>query len=202
MFWTVDQFSYLMLTITPAARDYFSRLLEKQPDGTNLRLRTINSGTPAADVELTYCAAAAEQGSDQPVDCQTFVLFVDADSAAALDGAMIDFESSAMGGELSIRAPGLKGAKPDADAPLRKRVEWVLEARINPMVASHGGVVGLVEVTDERDVVLQFGGGCHGCGMVDVTLKQGIETTMKQEVPEIRQVIDATDHASGENPYY
>ncbi len=191
-----------MLTITPSARDYFSQLLSKQPEGTNLRLRTVNPGTPSADVELTYCPDGAEQGSDQAMDCQRFTLFVAAESAGALDGAMIDFEANAMGGELSIRAPGLKGSKPADDAPLRERVEWVLDARINPMVASHGGVVGLVDVTEDRDVVLQFGGGCHGCGMVDVTLKQGIETTLKQELPEVRHVIDATDHASGENPYY
>lgn len=191
-----------MLTITPAARDYFARLLEQQPDGTNLRLRSIKAGTPEADVELTYCLRGNEQAADQPVDCQSFVLFVDSGSAETLDGAMIDFESNAMGGELSIRAPGLKGQRPAEDAPLRERVEWVLQARINPMVASHGGMVGLVEVTADGDVVLQFGGGCHGCGMVDVTLKQGIETTLRQEIPEVRQVVDATDHASGENPYY
>ncbi|TVQ27881.1 MAG: Fe-S biogenesis protein NfuA [Wenzhouxiangella sp.] len=191
-----------MLTITPAARDYFARLLEQQADGTNLRLRTVNPGTPSADVDLTYCPAGSQQESDQPVDCHSFVLYVDVDSAATLDGAVIDFETNAMGGELSIRAPGLKGQKPPADSSLRERVEWVLDARINPMVASHGGVVGLVEVTEAKDVVLQFGGGCHGCGMVDVTLKQGIETTLRQELPEVRQVIDATDHNSGENPYY
>ncbi len=191
-----------MITITPAARDYFANLLGQQPDGTNLRLRTINPGTPSADVELTFCAPGQHQSDDEKMDCQHFALFVDQASAASLDGAMIDFETNAMGGELSIRAPGLKGHRPADDAPLRERVEWVLEARINPMVASHGGSVGLVDTTEEGDVVLQFGGGCHGCGMVDVTLKQGIETTMKQEIPEVRRVLDATDHASGENPYY
>ncbi len=191
-----------MLTITPAARDYFTRLLEQQPDNTNLRLRTTHPGTPKADVELTFCPPGGNEAGDQAVECQTFVLYVDATSSESLDGAMIDFETDATGGELSIRAPGLKGVKPGADATLRERVEWVLQARINPMVASHGGMVGLVEVTEEKDVVLQFGGGCHGCGMVDVTLKQGIETTMRQEIPEVRRVIDATDHAEGENPYF
>jgi len=191
-----------MLSITPAARDYFSKLLAEQPEGTGLRLRTVHAGTPAADVELTFCPPGAEENSDLAVDCQTFVLYVDQPSSDSLDGAMIDFESNAMGGELSIRAPGLKGQRPGPEASLRERVEWVLEARINPMVASHGGMVGLVDITEQREVVLQFGGGCHGCGMVDVTLKQGVETTLKQEVPEITAVKDATDHASGENPYY
>ena len=191
-----------MLTVTPAARDYFSSLLQSQPEGTNLRLATQNAGTPSAEVALNYCPSGQQQSTDQPIDCQVFVLYIEQHSMAALNGALIDFERNETGGELSIRAPGLKGEIPDADAPLPERVAWVLESRINPMVASHGGRVGLVEITQEKDVVLQFGGGCHGCGMVDVTLKQGIETTLREQLPEIRSVIDATDHALGENPYY
>lgn len=191
-----------MLTITPAARDYFTRLLSGQPEGTNLRLAATNPGTPAAAVELNYCPAGEERAGDHPIDCKTFVLYVDADSANNFADAIIDFESDEMGGELTIRAPGLKGRAPDEDAPLTEKVRWMLDARINPMVAAHGGRVGLVEITRDNDVVLQFGGGCHGCGMVDVTLKQGIETTLKSELPEIRRIIDATDHDTGENPYY
>ncbi len=191
-----------MMTVTPAARDYFAGLLEHQPDGTNLRLRVVNPNTPSADVELSYCGPGEHASTDQGIDCQAFSLFVEQHSAEALDGAMIDYETDRMGGELSIRAPGLKGRVPASDAPLEERVAWVLETRVNPMIASHGGQVGLVEVTAEKDVVLQFGGGCHGCGMVDVTLKQGIETTLRRELPEVREVVDATDHASGKNPYY
>ncbi len=191
-----------MLTVTPTARDYFARLLEEQPPKTGLRLVVRDPGTPHADVELNYCPAGREADDDEAHDCGSFTLFVERDSSEALSGAMIDFETDETGGELSIRAPGLKGKAPGEDASLTERVAWVLDTRVNPMVAGHGGRVGLVEVTEERDVVLQFGGGCHGCGMVDVTLKQGIETQLREAVPEIRKVVDATDHASGANPYY
>jgi len=191
-----------MLTVTPDARDYFGKLLADQPDGTQLRLSVANPGTPSAEVALNFCPPGDEQASDEPVDCGTFTLYVSDQGRDALDGAMIDFESNETGGELSIRAPGLRGQKPDDDAPLSERVQWVLESRINPMVASHGGMVSLVDITDDNDVVLQFGGGCHGCGMVDVTLKQGIETQLRELIPEIRSVTDATDHTTGENPYY
>ncbi len=191
-----------MVTITPAARDYFSSLLAQQAEGTHLRIRIERPGSPNAEVELTYCPQGEQGPDDQVMDCQSFKLFIEASSAAALAEAMIDFDANPMGGELTIRAPGLKGDRPADTAPLIDRVQWVLEARINPMVASHGGRVALVRVTEENDVLLQFGGGCHGCGMVDVTLKQGIETTMKQEIPEIRSVQDATDHSSASNPYY
>ncbi|QKK02158.1 MAG: Fe-S biogenesis protein NfuA [Pseudomonadota bacterium] len=191
-----------MLTVTPGARDYFCNLLEQQPDQTNLRLRVTHPGTPSADVELAFCGRGDERPSDVAVDCQAFTLFVESASAETLEGATIDFETDRMGGELCIRAPGLKGRAPDDNAPIEDRVRWVLETRVNPMVAAHGGRVALVDVTDDGDVILQFGGGCHGCGMVDVTLKHGIETTLRGEVPEVREVIDATDHAGGENPYY
>lgn len=191
-----------MLTVTPTARDYFAKLLEDQPEGTQLRLSARQAGTPAADVALNFCPPGEARGDDEAVDCGVFTLFVADEGREAFDGATIDFETNATGGELSIRAPGLKGQAPDENAPLHERVSWVLESRINPMVASHGGVVSLVDVTDENDVILRFGGGCHGCGMVDVTLRQGIETQLRELVPEIRNVSDGTDHAKGENPYY
>lgn len=191
-----------MLTVTPNARDYFSGLLEQQLSGTDLRLRVLHPGTPQAEVDLTFCPAGSQGDDDVSVECGSFVLYVEPVSMQALAGAVIDFERNRTGGELSIRAPGLKGERPAKDAPMEERVGWVLEARINPMVASHGGVVSLVEITKDLDVVLQFGGGCQGCGMIGVTLKQGIETTLRQEIPDIQRVIDATDHAQGQNPYY
>ena len=191
-----------MLTVTPSAREYFEGLLQQQPEGTNLRLQVLHPGTPRADVDLTYCHSGQQGSDDQQIDCGPFILFVETISAESLSGAVIDFERHATGGDLSIRAPGLKGQRPGNDASMEERIAWVLEARINPMVASHGGIVSLVEITGNNDVVLQLGGGCQGCGMIDVTLKLGVETTLRQEVPELGQVIDATDHESGENPYY
>ena len=70
------------------------------------------------------------------------------------------------------------------------------------MLASHGGEVSLVEFTEDSDVILQFGGGCQGCGMVDVTLKEGIEKTLTEKVPELKGVRDITDHSNNENAYY
>ena len=91
---------------------------------------------------------------------------------------------------------------PAEDADLSERVAWVLETEINPGLASHGGMVALDRITQDKEVMLSFGGGCHGCGMADVTLKQGIEQALKGHFPEITAVLDATDHSTGENPYY
>jgi Fe-S cluster biogenesis protein NfuA len=84
---------------------------------------------------------------------------------------------------------------------IRRRVQQVLDTIINPAVASHGGVVTLLDVTNNA-VYLEFGGGCQGCGMVSVTLKYGVERTIREEVPEVGEILDTTDHAAGRNPYY
>ena len=117
------------------------------------------------------------------------------------DGATIDFDHSPTGGQLTIRAPGLRGSPPAEDASVVERVRYVIETEINPQLASHNGRVSLREVTAEGVVVLQFGGGCHGCGMVDATLRGGVEKTLMERVPGVTGVADATDHSTGENPY-
>lgn len=86
-------------------------------------------------------------------------------------------------------------------AEMRRRVQQVLDTMINPAVASHGGVVNLLDVSNNT-VFLEFGGGCQGCGMVSVTLKYGVERMIRDEVPEVGEILDTTDHASGRNPYY
>ncbi len=104
-----------------------------------------------------------------------------------------------------ISGSGLKFDNPNqttlAGHPLAGRVQELLDDRINPGLASHGGVVSLVDIDGDR-VVLSFGGGCQGCGMADLTLKEGVSAQLKQQIPEISEVVDATDHAAGENPYY
>ena len=84
---------------------------------------------------------------------------------------------------------------------LKTKVQELIDTMINPAVAGHGGFVELIDVQDSR-VYLQMGGGCQGCGAADVTLKSGIERLIKEELPEVTEVLDTTDHGSGTNPYY
>jgi Fe/S biogenesis protein NfuA len=84
---------------------------------------------------------------------------------------------------------------------LKTRVQELIDSMINPAVAGHGGFVDLIDVKDNK-VYLQMGGGCQGCGAADITLKSGIERLIKEEIPEVEEVLDTTDHASGANPYY
>ena len=87
------------------------------------------------------------------------------------------------------------------DKDIREKIQKILDEMINPAIAGHGGWVDLLDFKDNR-VYVRLGGGCQGCGMVNVTLKQGIEQTLKEEIPQIEGVVDTTDHAEGTNPYY
>ncbi len=111
---------------------------------------------------------------------------------------------AAIRGALSSGVPPIAAAPPAAgssdDETLYARVADLFEAEINPAVARHGGTVELIDVQDAT-VLLRMGGGCQGCGMADVTLRQGIEALLKQRLPEIRGLIDVTDHSAGANPY-
>jgi Fe/S biogenesis protein NfuA len=192
-----------MIEISDSAQQYFSNLLGQQDeDGLGLRISVNHPGTPGASCDLQFSPEGQRQDDDRVVECQGFNLYVAAASEQWLADAEIDFEEDPTGGQLTIKAPGIKGSEPSADADVDQRVSWLLETEINPALASHGGQVALVEVTDKMEVVLQFGGGCQGCGMADVTMKQGIEQTLTRHIPEITAVVDVTDHQSGSNPYY
>ncbi len=191
-----------MITLSDTAQEHFSKLVAQQGiDGLGIRLRAVNPGTPKGDCHLEFCEPGDLEGTEWEIECRDFSLYVDATSRPYLDGATIDFDLSPTGGQLTIRAPGLRGSPPAEDASVVERVRYVLESEINPQLASHGGRVSLREVTAEGVVVLQFGGGCHGCGMVDATLRGGVERTLKERVPGVIGVADATDHSTGTNPY-
>lgn len=191
-----------MIDISESAQDHFRRLLQQQgADMAGIRLSALRAGTPAADARLEFCEQVDLAGDEWALDCEGFTLFVEAASVSYFEGATIDYTASATGGQLNIRAPRIKGDVPGEGASLVERVRYVLDSEINPQIASHGGRVALEEVTADGAVVLRFGGGCHGCGNADVTLKHGIETTLRARIPEITAVRDATDHSSGRNPY-
>lgn len=192
-----------MIEIGDSARDYFTKLIAQQGvAGLGIRLTAVKPGTPAGDCRLEFCETSEARDDDFIIDCGEFSVYVDAQSAPYLDDVDISYEQLRSGGQLTIRAPKLKGSVPGAQASLIERVRYVLDSEINPGVASHGGRVSLVEITGDGEVVLEFGGGCHGCKQVDVTLKDGVEKTLRERIPEIRAVRDRTDHASGSAPYY
>ena len=191
-----------MIQISESAQTHFRKLIEREDlPGMGVRLSAMQPGTANADVRLEFAEPVDLHGDEWAIDCEGFTLWLDADSAPFLDGARIDYEARATGGQLQIRAPKIKGQAPPESASMVEQVRWLIESEINPQLASHRGHVALQEVTADGVVVLRFGGGCHGCGMVDVTLKNGIERTLMDKVPGVSAVRDATDHETGTAPY-
>lgn len=191
-----------MICITDVAQEHFAKLLASQEEGTQIRVFVLNPGTPTAECGVSYCPPDAVEGTDIELKFEKFSAYVDELSAPYLEEAEIDFVTDQLGSQLTLKAPNAKMRKVDESAPLMERVEYVLQSKINPQLAGHGGRVTLMEITDDGIAILQFGGGCNGCSMVDVTLKEGIEKELLQQFPELKGVRDLTEHQRGDHSYY
>ncbi|MGF1874184.1 Fe-S biogenesis protein NfuA [Photobacterium frigidiphilum] len=192
-----------MITITESAQQHFGKLLAQQPEGTNIRVFVVNPGTQNAECGVSYCPPEAVEASDTKIELALFDAYLDELSLPFLDDAEIDFVTDKMGSQLTLKAPNAKVRKVSDDATLMERVDYAIQTQVNPQLAGHGGNVSLAEITEDGVAILQFGGGCNGCSMVDVTLKEGIEKELlAQFAGELTGVRDITEHARGEHSYY
>ena len=197
-----------MLEITSAASEKIQASLGRaEPPRDHLR---IEAKAGARGFEYRLAAASGDEvGTDDLVlEQEGFRVVLDRQSASWLQGAKLDYRETLLESGFRFENPNPSpsptlpsGSRGDLTGSTADRVRRLLDTEINPAVAAHGGRVGLVGI-EGAVVYLSFGGGCHGCGLVDVTLKQGIETRIKELVPEIERVVDTTDHAAGENPFY
>ena len=195
------------ITITPSAQDYLTELLAKQETpGIGVRIFVEHPGTPRAECCMAYNQPGEEDEADLQLPFEAFTAYIEASSVPYLEDAVIDYNKDRFGGQLTFRAPNSKVPKVGADASVEERINYVLQSEINPSLAAHGGDVQLLELIEEEGVgltaVLKFGGGCQGCSAVDMTLRQGVEVQLKQQIPELTQVVDDTDHTRTENAYY
>ena len=191
-----------MITVSEAAQAHFVKLLSDQPEGTHIRVFVISPGTAQAECGVSYCPPDAVEADDTELEFNGFNAMVDEKSAPFLEEATIDFVTDQLGSQLTLKAPNAKMRKVSDDASLQERIEYVIQSEINPQLASHGGNIMLVEITEDGIAVLQFGGGCNGCSMVDVTLKDGIEKQLLDMFPsELTGVKDVTEHQHGEHSY-
>ena len=192
----------MQITISDAAQAHFRKLLDQQEEGTNIRIFVVNPGTPGAECGVSYCPPNSVEDTDTEIQYSTFSAFVD-EISLPLEEAEIDYVTEELGAQLTLKAPNAKMRKVADDAPLIERVEYVIQTQINPQLASHGGKITLIEITSDGHAVLQFGGGCNGCSMVDVTLKDGIERQLIEMFPgELNGAKDVTEHQRGEHSYY
>ena len=192
-----------MITLTDRACEVVRDYLDKS-DGEFTALRIgISGGTPLApDFELTLVGPDDIAESEREVEAGDLTIVVEEEFAPRLEGATVDFVQrvNESGFQVSLAAAA-KAAVPTLDGAFAERVKTVLDTEINPAIASHGGTITLVGVED-TEIYLEMGGGCQGCAMSRMTLRQGVERMVRQAVPEVTVIHDVTDHASGENPFF
>ncbi len=197
----------LTLTITPPAREQLLAAMNMEGRKAHgLRLIVKQAGTANQQFALSLVDRPTADGNEVIVDSEGIKVFLERHQLKFLDGATINYLSGPSGSGFKIESPykppvlpGMGGAPPTG--PLAEAVLKVINEQINPGVAGHGGHVTLVDVKDDIAYV-KLGGGCQGCSSADVTLKQGIVVMIKKAVPQIKDVLDVTDHADGTNPYY
>ncbi|HRR56336.1 MAG TPA: iron-sulfur cluster assembly accessory protein [Acidobacteriota bacterium] len=203
-----DSSPQLQIEFTDLAREKVQEALSRNPGKTAVRIEARENGTPQFAYAMRLIGDEGRREDDRCLDIQGLSVVVDPESAENLRGATIDFEDRIVRSgfkfnnpnkpKVSEKGSGLRG---ELTGSIAERVQRLLEEEINPAVAAHGGVIQLLGV-EEGKVYLQFGGGCHGCGMVNYTLKQGVEARIREAIPEVEEVVDVTDHSTGANPYY
>jgi Fe/S biogenesis protein NfuA len=183
---------------------------ESDPDSLALWIDVVGQADGEYTYDMWFQAKADATPNDAVQHTDDLSIVIPATSVDKLRGATLDLSRDPVGGGMVIVNPNrpepparVGGAAPAGDltSDLAQRVLAVLEEQINPAIASHGGRAELVAVDDDT-AYLRLSGGCQGCGMAGVTLSQGIEVAIKDTVPEILRVVDVTDHASGDNPYF
>ena len=197
-----------MLELTPAAREKIRAALERATTPReHLRIEARPGGV---GFEYRLAAASGDEVHEDDVvlDEGGFRIVLDGESAGWLRGARLDHRETLLASGFRFENPNPppsptipSGARTDLTGTTAEKIRLLLDTEINPAIATHGGRVELAGV-EQGVVYLSFGGGCHGCGLVDVTLKQGIETRLKEVLPEIERVLDTTDHAAGTDPFY
>jgi IscR-regulated protein YhgI len=197
-----------MVRFTDKARQMVLAFMSEGDEGREA-LRISMEGSPLAPrFELTLVGMEERRPDEHEVDAGGFRVLLAGADEPALQDAVVDFvervnesgfEVRTRGGAASNGGGAQQARTPEG--PLAERVREVLERQVNPGIAAHGGSIALVDVKD-TEVYLEMSGGCQGCAMSRLTLRQGVERMLRQAVPEITAVHDITDHAGGSNPYY
>ena len=199
-----------VLSITDTALAKILEIISEEPDSDELALEIRIAGV--RDGHFDYDLAMIGSQDISPADHREthglLTVVIPADSVEKITGATLDESRDLLKPGLVLDNPNrpspriaTDGPPPELTGPVEQRVVQILDQQINPSIAAHGGVAELVAV-EGGTAYLRLGGGCQGCGMASVTLSQGIETAIRQAIPEITSVIDVTDHAAGQNPYY
>ena len=191
-----------MFTISKEAEEYIAELFVEQGEkDLALQVEIEKAGTPVANVTFGFCRPSDLHRKQKKFSYKGFDAYIWASNLDYLKDSDVALKVDGTAKKLTITAPNAKGDAPGNDAPLIEKIQYTLITEISPRLASHGGFAELVEITEKKEVVLNFGGGCQGCSSVAITLKDGIEQELMGLYPEIVGVLDVTDHTNRENAY-
>lgn len=187
-----------MIIIDESAREKIKEMLtaENKSDSA-LRIRITGRSSAGYQHKLSLVEAGFEKEDDIVSEQNGIRILLDPKTELNVKGATIEFVDDMYGGGFKVTNPN----QPSFNNEAERKVQEMIDQQIGPSLAAHGGYLELLEVRDGKAFV-HFGGGCQGCGMANVTLKEGVETLILENIPEILAVIDTTDHAQGENPYF
>lgn len=192
------------ITISDEALATILEVRAREPDADELALSLSVAGIQGLEFayELTFVPAEDAAEGDSVASYGSLPVIVPADSIDKVRGATLAVGPTGLAiDNPNSPIPRIEPGSSQASGPIADRVAAILSEQINPAIAMHGGFAELVKV-EGASVFLRLGGGCQGCGMASVTLRQGIERALRSAVPDIEEIIDVTDHASGDNPYY
>ena len=197
-----------VMSITPEAMEKVIEVRAEEEESEELALRISVTGVQGIDYSYDLAFIHSKDLTDSDLQWETngLTIVVPEDSHTRLVGATLDIPSNSAQGGLVIRNPNRPNPLGDIEhleltGDIPERVQQLLEQRINPALASHGGFATLIGV-DGPKAYITMGGGCQGCAMSQATLTEGIQSAILEAIPEITEVIDSTDHASGSNPFY
>lgn len=198
----------IVMGVTDEAMATVLSIRDQEDDPAGLGLRVEVTGTKGTEYTYDLCfhELAAVEPDDVTYRVGDLTVVIPAASVERLQGAELDMPRNAAQGGLVIRNPNradpLAGIELELSGDIAEKVTQLLEQSINPALAAHGGFATLVGVDDDNNVYVTMGGGCQGCSASAATLTDGIRSSIKEQIPEVLEVIDATDHAAGENPFY
>ena len=191
-----------MVTFTDGAKAHVVAFLAEESEPFAVRIEVLDSSPLAPQYDLALIEESEKESGDQVYEQGGFEVVVPQSSVDLLQGATVDWVESMQGSGFKVENPNIVPIGEGlAEGPLADRVKQVIEMQVNPAIASHGGSVTLIEVREDV-VYLEMMGGCQGCGMAAVTLAQGIRRIIMENVPDVRDIVDVTNHDAGANPYY
>lgn len=196
-----------MITVSKKAQKHLQSLLLNEPKGTHIRVFIVNPGTLNAECGLAYCPEDEIEEVDVEFKYDQFLIYVNKNIVSYLKNSEIDLIIDNLGSQLTLKAPYAKtniskNNLSKTSLSLEEKIKSFLKIEINPQLAMHGGKIDLIDINENGIAKIKFSGGCNGCSMIGLTLKETVEKKILDSFPEIKKVYDETDHLPGKHSFY